>query len=266
MPIAITSSFAFHLDQPTDCLLQFQCAEIPEQHVVTSETLLTKTLHLATVPAQDEIGERLWIRAAGQVEVDYTATVTVNRHVSDLATLDQLDPHDLPGETVEYVFDSRYCQADRMQSFVAEQFGAFSGGARIAAMRDWIANNFTYAPGASDQATTAIDSFVERRGICRDYAHVMIAFARASTIPARYVSCYAPGVSPQDFHAAAEVFLADPQIPGGGSWQIVDATGMADPAKTVKIGIGRDAADVSFLTSFGLSRFDRSRVDVNETA
>jgi transglutaminase-like putative cysteine protease len=162
------------------------------------------------------------------------------------------------------LFDSRYCQADRMQGFVQDEFGRLEGGARIVAMRDWIAQHFRYEPGSSNSTTTALDSFVERRGICRDYAHVMICLARASTIPARYVSCYAPGVDPPDFHAVAEVFLADKTVPGGGAWHIVDATGMADPSKTVKIGIGRDAADVSFLTSFGFSRFEESMVEVRE--
>ena len=60
---------------------------------------------------------------------------------------------------------------------------------------DWIARHFTYEQ-ASTTSTTALDSFVERRGVCRDYAHVMVTLARASAIPARYVSCYAPGVDP----------------------------------------------------------------------
>ncbi len=265
MAIHIKSSFAFHLEEPTDLLLQFQAAAIPEQQLIETDTWLTKAEHIASVPAQDDIGERIWVRAQGPYKVDYTAKVQVNRQVSNVGSLAMLDPHDLPGECVEYVFDSRYCPAGRMQSFVEDRFGKYTGGARIAAMRDWIAEKFTYEPGASDATTTAIDSFVERRGICRDYAHVMISFARASTIPARYVSCYAPGVTPQDFHAVAEVFLADENTPGGGSWQIVDATGMADPAKTVKIGIGRDAADVSFLTSFGFADFHNSSVEVSES-
>src|SRR5690606_20825523 len=141
------------------------------------------------------------------------------------------------------------------QPFAEAEFGALSGGQRILAMRDWIASNFTYTPGSSTSTTTALDSFVERRGICRDYAHVMVTLARASAIPARYCSVYAPGVNPPDFHAVAEVFLADPGIPGGGAWHIVDPTGMADPAETVKIGVGRDAADVSFMTVFGEAQF-----------
>lgn len=264
MPIDIKTSFAFHLSQPTDLLLQFQAAAIPEQHIIETDTWLTKAAHIARVPAQDGIGERIWVRAEGPYQVDYSARVEVRRQFADISQLAALDPHGLPGESVEYVFDSRYCQADRMHTFVEDQFGTYEGGAKIAAMRDWIADNVAYEPGASDASTSALDTFVERRGICRDFAHVLICFARASTIPARYVSCYAPGVNPPDFHAVAEVFLADPERPGGGSWQMVDPTGMADPAKTVKIGIGRDAADVSFLTSFGLSDFRNSSVEVSE--
>ena len=266
MPIDIKTHFAFTLDQPTDLLLQFQAAALPEQRIIETDTWLTKAQHIASVPAQDAVGERIWIRAEGEYRVDYTAKVEVNRISPEIGKLAMLDPHDLPGETVEYVFDSRYCQADRMQSFVSDEFGKYSGGEKIVAMRDWIADNFTYEAGRSDATTTALDTFVERHGICRDFAHVMICFARASTIPARFVSCYAPGVEPPDFHAVAEVFLEDETTPGGGAWYIVDATGMADPAKTVKIGIGRDAADVSFLTSFGFADFGNKSVEVREAA
>lgn len=264
MAIDITAQFAFRLDQPTDTLLQFEAAAIPEQLILTSETTMSEALHMARIPAQDDIGERIWLRADGLFEVNYRARVEVQRIVTDLAALKAMDPHELPGETVEYLFDSRYCQADRLHRFVEDEFGTLQGGARIIAMRDWIAANFTYEPGSSDANTTALDSFVERRGICRDYAHVMVSFARASTIPARYVSAYAPGVDPQDFHAVAEVFLQDPSTPGGGAWHLVDATNMADPASTVKIGIGRDAADVSFMTTFGMAHFERSEVAVSD--
>lgn len=265
MPIDISASFAFHLDEPTDLLLQFEAAAIPEQTILSSNTIMSPALHTARVPAHNDIGERIWIRAEGNYSVNYQARVQVERLHPDLSSLTRLDPHDLPGEAVEYLFDSRYCQADRMQSFVADQFGHLQGGEQILAMRDWMAEKFTYEPGSSTATTTALDTFVERRGICRDYAHVMICLARASTIPARYVSCYAPGVTPPDFHAVAEVFLNDPTTPGGGAWYIVDATDMADPGKTAKIGIGRDAADVSFLTTFGMSHFDNSTITVSES-
>ena len=264
MPIDIAAHFTFSLDGPTDVLLQFEAAVIPEQQVLSVETWLTEAEHIARVPAMDQIGERIWLRAQGEYRVDYEARVEVKRMLAEIGSLSRIDPHDLPGETVEYLFDSRYCRADQMQNFVADEFGHLEGGARIMAMRDWVAETFVYTPGSSDATTTALDSFVARRGICRDYAHVMISLARASTIPARFVSCYAPGVEPPDFHAIAEIFLADPSVKGGGAWHLVDATGMADPAETVKIGVGRDAADVSFMTTFGSARFGDKEVSVRQ--
>lgn len=263
MPISIETRFAFELDQPTDCLLQFEAAPIPEQILVETDTWLTKTEQFARVPAQDDIGERIWIRGSGRIEVSYDAKVELSRITGDLANLQSLDPHDLPGTAVEYLLDSRYCPSDRFQTFVGSQFGDTQGGARIEAIREWIADKVEYSPGASGPETSALDSFVERRGICRDFAHLTVAMSRASAIPARYVACYAPDVEPPDFHAVAEVFLADPSIEDGGAWHIVDATGMATASETVKIGVGRDAADVSFLTSFGASRFQYSSVKVS---
>lgn len=262
MSISIETRFAFTLDRPTDVLLQFEAAAIPEQRILSAHTDLPPSEHCARVPAQDDIGERIWVRASGEYAVSYSAEVEPDRRLADIGQLARLLPHDMPGEAVQYLFDSRYCPADRFQSFVEAEFGGTDGGARIVAIREWIAANFTYQSGSSDARTTGLDSFIERRGICRDYAHVMVMLARASTIPARYVACYAPGVDPPDFHAVAEVFLTDPDTESGGTWQLVDATGMADPAQTVKIGVGRDAADVSFLTSFGLNNFRHSSVKV----
>ena len=262
MTFAIESHFRFRAEQPTDVLLQFEAAAIPEQSLSDVVTELSESSHVARVAAQDAIGERIWVCANGEFDVRHRARVTLNRIIAELAPLDQLAPHDLPGEAVEYLLDSRYCPADRFQSFVAEEFGDLRGGAAALAMRDWIADHFTYTPGSSDTNTTALDSFVERHGICRDYAHVLVTFARAAGIPARFVSCYAPRVTPQDFHAVAEVFLADATIPGGGAWHLLDATGMANADEIVKIGVGRDAADVSFLTSFGPTEFLEKTVSV----
>lgn len=265
MGIDVSARFAFSLSRATDVLLQFEAAAIPEQRIVDSECRLGEAEHIARIPAQDDIGERIWLRVSGRFEVDYTARVEVDRMLADMGSLARLDPHRLPAETVQYLFDSCYCPADRFQSFVEAEFGGTNGGQRIVAIRDWIAANFTYAP-VSTASTTALDSFVERRGICRDYAHVMVTLARASAIPARYVSCYAPGVNPPDFHAVAEIFLADPSVTDGGAWHLVDATGMADPAETVKIGVGRDAADVSFMTVFGQANFEDKKVSATKTA
>ena len=112
------------------------------------------------------------------------------------------------------------------------------------AMCDWVNTSFTYDSGASTATTTAIDSFNSLSGVCRDYAHVLITLVRAAGIPARFVSVYAPDVVPQDFHAVVEVFFDE-------RWHLVDPTGMAKPNDIVRICVGRDAADASFMTSYG---------------
>ncbi|MCH2486959.1 MAG: transglutaminase family protein, partial [Erythrobacter sp.] len=173
MTISIHTRFAFSLDKATDVLLQFEAADIPEHEILSSSLDMTEAEHRAHVPAQDDIGTRIWIRAQGEFEVDYRAEVRPCRQLAKLETLQTLEPilpHDMPGEAVQYLFDSRYCPADKFQPFVEAEFGGTQGGARIAAIRDWIEKNFIYQSGVSDARTGALDSFVERRGICRDFA------------------------------------------------------------------------------------------------
>lgn len=255
MKLQIRAHLDYQFARPTDVLLQLEAARIPEQSVLADSLLLPPCDHLARVPAQDCIGERVWLRIQGQLLVDYEATVEINRILTDCAILEKIPPHQLPGETVQYLMASRYCPSDRFQSFVDATFGTLEGGPLLLAMRDWIRDHLAYVPGSSDAETTAADTFIARQGICRDYAHLLITFARAAGIPARIASVYALGVDPPDFHAVAEVFV-------GGEWHLLDATGMAKEAVMAKIGVGRDAADVAFLTAFGEARLTAQSVEV----
>ena len=135
MTLSVDARFGFRADQPTDVLLQFEAAAIPEQILSSVVTELSESTHIARVAAQDAIGERIWISANGDFSVLHRALVDLKRIITDLAPLAQLPPHDLPGEAVEYLLDSRYCPADRFQSFVAEQFGNLQGGAAVLAMQ-----------------------------------------------------------------------------------------------------------------------------------
>ena len=265
MPIDISVRLSFSLERLSDVLLQFEAASIPEQRLRSRGSRIIGAEHIARIAAQDRIGERVWLHVEGRCEVSYSARVAIHRLLPDIATLARLEPHELPAEAVQYLFDSRYCPAERFQPFVEAEFSDTQGGRRVLAIRDWVADHLRYEPG-SDSNTTALDTFVERRGICRDYAHLVITLVRASAIPARYVSAYAPAVDPPDFHAVAEVFLADPTVEHGGAWHLIDATGMADRADTVKIGVGRDAADVSFMTVFGQATFEDKQIAVGKTA
>jgi transglutaminase-like putative cysteine protease len=256
MKLSIQAQLDYTFAHPTDILLQLEAAAIPEQAIEESHFHISDCEHFARVPAQDMIGERIWVRMQGRLTVDYRATVTINRLLTDCLQLPKVPPHQLPGEAVQYMMGSRYCPSDSFQNFVEAEFGGSEGGARVIAIRDWIQQRFAYVPGVSNADTTALETFVRREGVCRDFAHVMITLARASGIPARMASVYALGVEPQDFHAVAEVFL-------GGEWHLVDATGMAQEGAMAKIGIGRDAADVAFLTAYGNAMFNRQSVEVS---
>lgn len=257
MQLSIVTTLDYAVPGPVDVLLQIEAAIIPEQRVIQARIDLPLLDHFARVSAQSDIGERIWLRTGAPLQVRYEATVEVNRMLARVETLPAVPPHLLPGETVDYLMPSRYVTSDTFHEFVESEFGRLQGGARVAAICERIANTLTYEPGSSDAFTTAADTFKSCKGVCRDYAHLMIALVRASAIPARFASVYGLGVEPQDFHAVAEVFL-------DGAWHLVDATGMTSPDRIAKIGVGRDAADVSFLSSFGAIEMLSQTVDVSE--
>jgi transglutaminase-like putative cysteine protease len=257
MKLSITAELDYTLAVPTDVLLQVEAAMIPEQFVEHAHIDLPPSEHFARIPGHDNIGERIWLRGNGSFTVRYESVVSIERLTADIAQLNAVPPHLLPAATVDYMMPSRYCPSDEFGALVADEFGQLVGGARVAAMRDWIQQHLAYVPGSSTATTGALETYVERRGVCRDFAHLMIAMTRASAIPARFASVYGLGVEPQDFHAVAEVFLDN-------TWYLVDPTGMSDGARMAKIGVGRDAADVSFLTSYGNAFLNRQEVTVRE--
>src|SRR3989338_8461730 len=118
----------------------------------------------------------------------------------------------------------------------------------VLAIQDWVQRRTRFVSGSSNATTSAVDTVIEQAGVCRDFAHLMIALCRAVNIPARFVTGidYAsdPVFGPPDFHAYVEAFL-------GGRWYLFDTTGMVLPTGLIRLGTGRDAADVSFATIFG---------------
>ena len=244
MNLQIDVQLDYWFEQACAVLLQIEAAALPGQTIARAQITVASGAPITRVAAQDQIGTRFWLPVQGRMLVDYSAVITIGRQGHDYAALPAAPLHLLPGEAVQYLLPSRYCLSNQFTDFVEARFGALAGGAKIAAIRDWIAGHLSYVPGSSHSETTAIDTFHGREGICRDYAHLMITLARAADIPARIASVYAPGVTPPDFHVVAEVFLGD-------SWHLVDTTGMAAASEMAMIGIGRDIGDVAFLTAFG---------------
>jgi transglutaminase-like putative cysteine protease len=245
----------YGIPQPCTMLLQIRAMTDANQIVTWENTEIAAYRSFRDMPAEEGIGNRIWLQSNGALLLTYSAQVTVNRPVAQLKSLRETPLYQLNAPTVKYLMSSRYCTADSFGNFMANEFGAMRGGPRVLAMSKWITENLTYDGKSSDGNTTAQDTFDARRGVCRDYAHLLIAMCRSSAIPARIVSVYSPDVTPPDFHAVAEVYL-------NGGWHMIDPTGMTTADRMIVIGVGRDAADVAFLTAFGAATLNEQTVSV----
>ena len=255
MRLAIEAMLDYTMARPADVLLAIEAAEMIDQRIVEDKLTIRGVDSLHPVPGDDAVGRRTWMNASGPFHAEYRATVELDRVTGSLAGLGCAPRRALPAGVVPYLWPSRYCEADRFEAFVCREFAGVAGGDQVIAMADWIHGHLDYVAGTSDASTTAADTFVQRRGVCRDYAHLMATFARAAGIPARLVSAYAAGLQPPDCHAVVEVWL-------DGGWRIVDATKLADPAGMVRIAVGRDATDIAFMTVFGTTTLNRQTVTV----
>ena len=182
----------------------------------------------------DRHGTRLHrlIGGAGRMVVDYSAEVEGR---SGAAPVDEID-------LITYLRPSRYCESDSLLPTARSEFAGLSGHALLTAVTLWVWEKLSYVPGSSLVTDGAARTLMARRGVCRDYAHLVIALLRALDVPARMAAVYAPGLSPMDFHAVAEAHV-------DGQWWVVDATRLAPRQSLLRISTGRDAADIAFLTN-----------------
>jgi transglutaminase-like putative cysteine protease len=182
----------------------------------------------------DSSGSRLHrlVGDRGRMIVDYTAEVAGR---TAAPAVDDLD-------LVTYLRPSRYCDSDSLTPTARSEFAGLHGHALLTAVTLWVWEKLSYVPGSSLVTDGASQTLLARRGVCRDYAHLVIALLRALDVPARMAAVYAPGLSPMDFHAVAEAFV-------DGQWWVVDATRLAPRQSLLRIATGRDAADIAFLTN-----------------
>jgi transglutaminase-like putative cysteine protease len=181
----------------------------------------------------------------GPLNVRYEAEVTLDVYRADPCTIDETPLNAIPLDIMPFLLPSRFVPSDRLAAFAQKEFGALpQGHRRVTAVCNWIYDNIDYQRGSSNETTTASESLIKRAGVCRDFSHIGIAFCRALNIPARFVSCYAYGLEPRDFHAVFEAYL-------DGRWWLFDATRQANLDGLVRIGVGRDAAEIAFASPFG---------------
>lgn len=179
----------------------------------------------------------------------------------------QVSAEKLPPETLQFLLSSRYCEVDMMGNLAWSLFGHTAPGwPRVQAICDWVHNRIRFDYQHARMTRTAHEAYAERVGVCRDYTHLAIAFCRSMHIPARYVTGYLGDIGippcplPMDFSSWMEVYL-------DGRWYTFDPRHNIPRIGHIPMAVGRDAADVALITSFGqnfLEKFEVWTYEVSE--
>ncbi|MCJ1706400.1 transglutaminase family protein [Microbacterium sp. VKM Ac-2923] len=231
MSASVQAVIALRVDEEADVVLSIVPAQgwVVDEHlqVVVDGRAVSATEHA------DAHGARLHraILPRGAVRITYRADVAPP---AVPVPSDEMDP-------VRYLRPSRYAPSDELHD-AASPFAGLPPRETVKRVTAWVGDTLSYEPGSSGPTDTAVDTLRTRRGVCRDYAHLTVGLLRASGVPARLVSAFAPGLDPMDFHAVVEAFV-------DGRWEVLDATRLAPRDHLVRIATGRDAADTAFLTT-----------------
>jgi transglutaminase-like putative cysteine protease len=234
----VSGHLVLDVKQPLSMILKLAVSEMPGTEL---DERLTITRDDEPVSPDEEVvrGEgrsHLLSIDPGRVVIDYAATVAGT--ATDPAPVTEAD-------RMIYLRPSRYAESDRLTAVARAEFAGISTPADLlAGVSSWVGTRLSYVPGSSRPIDGAVDTLLARQGVCRDYAHLVIALLRALDVPARMTAVYAPGLEPMDFHAVAEAAV-------DGCWRVVDATLLAPRATLVRIATGRDAADTAFLSTYG---------------
>lgn len=256
----VETALEYDVLAPTHFLFHIEAAERPGQQILSERLAVSSGVSVHGY--RDDASGNRFIRfdaPVGPLMINYQAEVLLEPPPAIYEDLPEVPVGQLPNDVMHYLMPTRYCESDVMMRAATQLFGDHKPGlSRVRAISDWIHESITYEPGSTDSTTTAQEVFVQRAGVCRDFAHLGITLCRALNIPARLAVGYVWfNEPPQDFHAIFEAFV-------GGRWVLFDPTGMAPPERLVRIGTGRDAKDVAFSTIFGPVQMTRKEVKVDE--
>lgn len=237
-------------DAGCDFIFNIHAAQTRRQSVLSESLGISQILEPEIYTDAASHNRYLKFRAeAGPLTVSYGATVDIRHHTAQAELLPEIGVLELPVPVLPYLYPSRYCQSDRLHRLAITEFGNLRQGySRVQAICDWVNQHVTFMLNSSTCNTTAVDTLIDKAGVCRDFAHLMIALCRAVNIPARFVSGIDygadPALGPTDFHAYVEAYL-------GHRWYMFDPSGTAIPMGFVRFATGRDAADAAFANLFG---------------
>ena len=249
----------YEVTHPAHFLFHIESAFHASHNIIEERLSITPSMKVRTFC--DERNGNRFVRldaAKGVLSLNYRAKIELNTVPLPLH-LDEAPVTSVPDDVLRYLMPSRYCESDIMSRAAQQLFGHLPQGlSRVRAVEEWLHASIYYMPGFSNSTTTAQEVFVQRAGVCRDFAHLGITLCRALNIPARLVVGYVYfNEPPQDFHAVFEAWLDN-------QWVLFDGTKMAPIDRLVRVGTGRDAKDVAFATIFGGVRMLRKELMVDE--
>lgn len=260
MLLSAICEITFECSGPTPFILMLRPRSGVAQWVVREEYLLEPVADAVEyVDGFGNLCQRL-IAPAGRFMIHTSAQVrtaaTIDVHPGTPFTPVQ----ELPDQVLPFLLPSRYCESDQFSAQALDIVGdAQPGYDQVEAIRAWIHREFTYQYGTSTTSTSALDTLQQRKGVCRDFAHLGIALCRSLSIPARMVVGYLHQLEPMDQHAWFEAFM-------GGRWYTFDATQAVPRGGRISTAYGRDAADVALATQFGPAQLTALLVQVEEVA
>ncbi|MFT4099984.1 MAG: transglutaminase family protein [Burkholderiaceae bacterium] len=234
---------------PSTFILNVEPAASPQQRIVAEDLQLDGDVGPVERHVTAEGTRLLRFAATGPVVIRSRFTVDIRHHRQPAHDLHEVPPQELPLEVLPYLLPSRYAESDKLMDDAKRLFGVMAPGyGRIRAIAEWVRETVAFRVGTTRWDTSAADILEQRQGVCRDFAHLMIAVCRSLNVPARFVTGVDygadPALGPVDFHAYVEVFLGD-------RWYLFDPTGISPTTGLLRLGTGRDASDVAFATIFG---------------
>ncbi len=249
---------------PLICLLDVH----PDRRAdVQAETPFRSAPPVATSTYVDAFGNqcRRLMAPAGELTLTLDGTIADKGQLEPIVTTAAEVPVErLPPDAIVYLLGSRYCETDRLSQIAWDLFGAMPPGwTRVQAISDYVHKRIKFGYQHARSTRTALEAHEERIGVCRDYAHLFIAFCRCLNIPARYVNGYLGDIgvpadpAPMDFSAWAEVFL-------DGRWYTFDARHNKPRTGRIIVARGRDATDVPLINSFGPHTLKKFKIWTDE--
>lgn len=268
MQIRVGYELIYDFPQPTPMILNLNIHYTRASDIVIPD-LMTTGPRAPVSAYRDGFGN--WctriLAPSGRIRIASTGVVRDTGEPDEIVPSAWQHPvQDLPEETLVFLLGSRYCETDHMSQVAWDLFARYQPGwARVQAICDFVNNHIAFDYQQASPSKTAAQVFRERRGVCRDYAHLAITFCRCMNIPARYCAGYLgdigvlPPYGPMDFAGWFEAYL-------GGRWYTFDARNNVPRIGRVLIARGRDATDVAIIGTFGPNTLVSFKVFTDEVA